>query len=83
VALRSASGRTVLKGGEVEFEWAAGLQLSGRGVEIPVLTPSDLEPVSGIEPLTCRLQEARPDAPGALPAQMARSHAADDANRTV
>jgi hypothetical protein len=26
-------------------------------------TPSDLEPVSGIEPLACRLQEARPPAP--------------------
>jgi hypothetical protein len=31
----------------------------GRG---GVLTFSDLEPVSGFEPLTCRLQEARPSA---------------------
>lgn len=30
------------------------------------------EPVSGIEPLTCRLQEARPRAPYALAATMAR-----------
>jgi len=28
--------------------------------------------VSGVEPLTCRLQEARPGAPGALAAAMAR-----------
>ena len=31
-----------------------------------------MEPVSGIEPLTCRLQEARPDAVSALPARMVR-----------
>jgi len=43
VALRSASGRTVLKGGEVEFEWAAGLQLSGRGVEVPQNPAADAE----------------------------------------
>jgi hypothetical protein len=30
------------------------------------------EPVSGIEPLTCRLQEVRPQAPSALAAPMAR-----------
>ena len=42
-ALRSASRRTVLKGGEVEFEWAAGLQLGGRGVEIPAAGPSSRE----------------------------------------
>jgi hypothetical protein len=30
------------------------------------------EPVSGIEPLTCRLQEVRPPAPSALAALMAR-----------
>ena len=33
---------------------------------------ADVEPVSGIEPLTCRLQEVRPQAPCALAAQMAR-----------
>jgi hypothetical protein len=36
---------------------------------LPSLT---LEPVSGFEPLACRLQEVRPPAPHALPAQMAR-----------
>ena len=34
--------------------------------------PSDLEPVSGFEPLTCRLQEVRPRALCALAARMAR-----------
>jgi hypothetical protein len=32
--------------------------------------PLTWEPVSGIEPLTCRLQEVRPPAPSALPAGM-------------
>jgi hypothetical protein len=35
-------------------------------------TPSYLEPVSGIEPLTCRLQEVRHYARWALAAQMAQ-----------
>ena len=41
-------------------------------VEHRALTPSDLEPVSGFEPLTCRLQEVRPHAPSVLTAQIAR-----------
>lgn len=36
------------------------------------LPPLTWEPVSGIEPLTCRLQEIRPRAPCALAARMAR-----------
>ena len=36
------------------------------------LPPLTWEPVSGIEPLTCRLQEVRPPAPSALTALMAR-----------
>jgi hypothetical protein len=40
-------------------------QVSGCGA-----TRSDLEPVSGFEPLACRLQEARPHARRALPAQI-------------
>jgi hypothetical protein len=35
-------------------------------------TASDLEPVSGFEPLACRLQEVRPNAPSVLAAQMTR-----------
>ena len=38
-------------------------------VDLPSLT---WEPVSGIEPLTCRLQEVRPPAPCALAARMTR-----------
>ena len=34
--------------------------------------PGNVEPVSGFEPLTCRLQEVRPSAPCALPAQIAQ-----------
>ena len=41
-------------------------------VDRAVLTPSELEPVSGFEPLACRLQEARPYATCALAAQIAR-----------
>src|SRR6185437_7527863 len=37
-----------------------------------VAPPLTWEPVSGIEPLTCRLQEVRSLAPGALAAPMAR-----------
>jgi hypothetical protein len=39
--------------------------------------PLSWEPVSGFEPLPCRLQEVRPHAPHALPAQMTRVIAAD------
>ncbi len=35
--------------------------------------PSRVEPVSGFEPLTCRLQEVRPGAPRALAAQIGRT----------
>ena len=41
-----------------------------RGCEATI-TPLTWEPVSGIEPLTCRLQEVRPHAPYALAAPMA------------
>jgi len=34
--------------------------------------PLNWEPVSGFEPLACRLQEVRPRAPSALAAQMTR-----------
>ena len=34
--------------------------------------PLTWEPVSGFEPLACRLQEVRPHAPSALAAQMAQ-----------
>ena len=52
-------------------------------VEHQALTPSDLEPVSGFEPLTCRLQEARPGARGARPARIPQSRVPDDPDRTV
>jgi hypothetical protein len=44
---------------------------TGAGTQ-RILTCLTWEPVSGIEPLTCRLQEVRPHAPSALPALMAR-----------
>ena len=37
----------------------------------------------GFEPLACRLREARPGAPGALPARIPRSRAANGPNCTV
>jgi hypothetical protein len=57
-------------GGEAQVS-ALMMDTSTKGLG-EMLTPSDLEPVSGIEPLTCRLQEARPPALCALAAQMAR-----------
>jgi hypothetical protein len=45
--------------------------------------PSDLEPVSGFEPLACRLQEAWPGAPGALPALIPRSRATNGPDCTA
>ena len=42
-------------------------------VDRAVLTPSELEPVSGFEPLTCRLQEVCSQAAHALAAPMAQS----------
>ena len=41
-------------------------------VLLPVSQPSFLEPVSGFEPLVCRLQEVRPRAPHAIAAPMVR-----------
>ena len=40
-------------------------------VEAKAGLPLNWEPVSGIEPRACRLQEARPGAPGALAARIA------------
>jgi len=45
-------------------------ELGGRDGYLPWL---NWEPVSGFEPLTCRLQEVRPHAPHALAAPMARA----------
>jgi hypothetical protein len=44
---------------------------TGAGTQ-RIFTCLTWEPVSGIEPLTCRLQEVRPRAPGALAASMVR-----------
>jgi hypothetical protein len=45
---------------------------AGRGSRGLIVSMLNWEPVSGFEPLACRLQEVRPRAPCALAAQMAR-----------
>jgi hypothetical protein len=69
-------GRRVLVGGLADsagfrsvhsHRWAAA---NAPDRMLWMLTLSELEPVSGFEPLTCRLQEDRPGAPDALAAAM-------------
>ena len=61
------------RGGMTAWGNLAPAALRARALRRPVLTPSDLEPVSGFEPLARRLQELCSQAAHALAAPMAQS----------